>query len=100
MSVYEEKLEYFKKVIDDIAKGLNYYNGPLPLDGTTSGDRLSKLRQIEAQNFVMYSLCCMGKKENCFFAVLQRYEPDTAYYGSTGTGGTGGNFQPQTETTP
>jgi ATP-dependent Lon protease len=25
MSVYEEKLEYFKKVIDDIAKGLNYY---------------------------------------------------------------------------
>jgi hypothetical protein len=27
MSVYEEKLEYFKKVIDDIAKGLNYYNG-------------------------------------------------------------------------
>ena len=27
MSVYEEKLEYFKKVIDDIVKGLNYYNG-------------------------------------------------------------------------
>jgi ATP-dependent Lon protease len=27
MSVYEEKLEYFKKVIDDIAKGLNYYAG-------------------------------------------------------------------------
>ena len=27
MSVYEEKLEYFKKVIDDIAKGLNYYSG-------------------------------------------------------------------------
>ena len=27
MSIYEEKLEYFKNVVDDIAKGLNYYNG-------------------------------------------------------------------------
>ena len=26
MSVYDEKIEYFRSVIDDIAKGLNYYN--------------------------------------------------------------------------
>jgi hypothetical protein len=33
----------------------------------------------------------MGKKEDCFFAVLQRYEPDSAYYGTTGaSGGSGG----------
>jgi hypothetical protein len=43
--------------------------------------RLEEIRNIEAQNFVMYSLCCMGKKEDCFFAVLQRYEPDNTYYG-------------------
>jgi ATP-dependent Lon protease len=26
MSVYEEKIEYFRKVIDDIIRGINYYN--------------------------------------------------------------------------
>ena len=26
MSVYEEKIEFFRNVVDDIAKGLNYYN--------------------------------------------------------------------------
>jgi hypothetical protein len=56
--------------------------------GTSGTDRLEQIRQIEAQNFVMYSLCCMGKKEDCFFAVLQRYEPDTAYYaGLSGSSG-------------
>jgi hypothetical protein len=55
--------------------------------GTGSTNSLEKLRSIEAQNFVMYSLCCMGKKEDCFFAVLQRYEPDNAYYGVSGASG-------------
>jgi hypothetical protein len=56
-----------------------------------SADRVSQIRDIETQNFVLYSLCCMGKKEDCFFAVLQRYEPDSAYYGTTGaSGGSGG----------
>ena len=26
MSVYEEKIDYFRKVIDDIIRGINYYN--------------------------------------------------------------------------
>jgi len=50
-----------------------------------AADRLEKIREIEAQNFVMYSLCCMGQKEDCFFALLQKYEPDNTYYGVTGT---------------
>ena len=48
---------------------------------SAAAGRLEEIRKIEAQNFVMYSLCCMGKKEDCFFAVLQRYEPDNTYYG-------------------
>ena len=50
---------------------------------SAAAGRLDKIREIEAQNFVMYSLCCMGKKEDCFFALLQRYEPDNTYYGVT-----------------
>ena len=26
MSIYEEKIEFFKTVVDDIIKGINYYN--------------------------------------------------------------------------
>jgi hypothetical protein len=41
-------------------------------------ERLKKIREIELQNFIMYSLCCMGKKndEECFFAALLKYEED------------------------
>jgi len=40
--------------------------------------RLQQIREIELQNFIMYSLCCMGKKqEDCFFAALLRYEEDS-----------------------
>lgn len=46
---------------------------------------LDQIRNIEKQNFIMYALCCMGKREDCFFAALTRYEPDSAYY--TGTAG-------------
>ena len=69
-------LDTVMKIRDYVAKDLNYYDGPLKLDGSTTGDRLSKLREIEAQNFVMYSLCCMGRGDDCFFAVLQKYEID------------------------
>jgi hypothetical protein len=55
-----------------------------PSGASAAASRLEEIRKIEAQNFVMYSLCCMGKKEDCFFAVLQRYEPDNTYYGVTG----------------
>jgi hypothetical protein len=37
---------------------------------------LEKIRKIELQNFISYSLCCMGQ-EDCFFALLQRYEVDS-----------------------
>lgn len=81
--------------------GSSEFAGPTgPTGSSKIQNTIEQLRKIEQQNFVIHSLCCMGKKEKCFFAVLQRYEPDTAYYGATGTGGTGGNFQPQTETTP
>lgn len=41
-----------------------------------SADNLDLMRKIEVQNFVLYSLCCMGKKEDCFFAMLTKYEED------------------------
>ena len=43
-----------------------------------SADNLELIRNIELQNFVLYSLCCMGKKEDCFFAALTRYEEDNS----------------------
>lgn len=47
------------------------------IDGVCGAEKeLEKIRKIELQNFVMYSLCCMGQ-EDCFFAILQRYEVDT-----------------------
>lgn len=50
------------------------------LQGLSGAERqLQQFRQIELQNFVGYVLCCMGKKdEDCFFAVLQRYETDSS----------------------
>jgi hypothetical protein len=39
-------------------------------------DKLTKIRDIELQNFIFYSLCCMGNREDCFFALLQKYEID------------------------
>lgn len=51
-----------------------------------SPNHLELMRQIEAQNFVMYSLCCMGQKEDCFFAVLQKYEVDSTYSNGLPTG--------------
>jgi hypothetical protein len=49
---------------------------------TNLQNRLDLLRKIETQNFVMYSLCCMGtRSDDCFFAVLQEYAVD---FGLTG----------------
>lgn len=39
--------------------------------------RLEEIRAIEAQNFVLYSLCCMGKQEDCFFAALTGFAVDS-----------------------
>lgn len=53
------------------------YNTFTSIAGSTT-DRLSKIREIEIQNFIMYSLCCMGKRsgEECFFAALTEYQLD------------------------
>jgi hypothetical protein len=48
-----------------------------------SQGRLQIARAIELQNFILYSLCCMGKREDCFFAVLQKFEVDTGFTGAT-----------------
>ena len=72
----ETYLDQIMQIRYYVSNYLNYYDGPFPLDGSTGGDRLTKLRQIEKQNFVMYSLCCMGGSTECFFALLQKYEPD------------------------
>jgi hypothetical protein len=46
------------------------------LDGLSGSEaELAKIREIELQNFIMYSLCCMGQEES-FFALLQKYETD------------------------
>ena len=67
-----------QKVID--IRYNNYLSGMSGQSG-----RLELLRKIELQNFVMYSLCCMGQRDECFFAVLQRYEIDNTkgFSGST-----------------
>lgn len=48
--------------------------------GACASSRLEQFRNIELQNFVMYSLCCMGKRvgEESFFAVLTKFEEDNA----------------------
>ena len=49
----------------------NLYKG-----NTYVPENLKIRRQIERENFVLYSLCCMGDGEESFFANLIRYEPD------------------------
>jgi len=49
----------------------NLYKG-----NTYVPENLEIRRQIERENFVLYSLCCMGDGEESFFASLIRYAPD------------------------
>lgn len=49
----------------------NLYKG-----NSYSPANLELRRKIERENFVLYSLCCMGDGEESFFANLIRYEPD------------------------
>ena len=47
------------------------------ITGSCADSRLEQFRKIELQNFIMYSLCCMGKREEeCFFAALLRFEEE------------------------
>jgi hypothetical protein len=48
------------------------------IQSSSSSDRLTLMRQIEKQNFIMYVLCCMAKQEQSFFALLTRYEKDNS----------------------
>lgn len=76
-----------QKVIDiryNVFMGWSGPSGHTTYIGLTS-DRITQIRDIEKQNFVMYSLCCMGQKEDCFFALLQKYEEDNSYYGAAAT---------------
>ena len=51
----------------------NNFTNTMGLSGDTY---LQKIREIELQNFIMYSLCCMGAGDHCFFAVLTQFEED------------------------
>jgi hypothetical protein len=50
------------------------YNSLINLSGSSANNQLELIRKIELQNFVMYSLCCMGNDtDDSFFAVLTSY---------------------------
>ena len=55
---------------------LSELSGASGASGVSGSDRLELIRKIELQNFIMYSLCCMGAREESFFAVLTKYEED------------------------
>jgi len=74
----------------NLQKVLNIkYNSALKLATDTSigSNQLELIRKVELQNFVMYSLCCMGQEEDdSFFAILTFYRINTTIdpLGSTG----------------
>lgn len=48
--------------------------------GLTGGDQLELIRKIELQNFILYSLCCMGvSNDDSFFAMLTSYNASAKY---------------------
>ena len=52
---------------------------------TEGNTQLDLIRKVELQNFIMYSLCCMGQEQDeSFFAVLTSYMPNP--YSSTNVG--------------
>jgi hypothetical protein len=54
------------------------HNSLVKLAGSTANNQLELIRKIELQNFVMYSLCCMGEdSDDSFFAVLTSYNQNT-----------------------
>lgn len=42
-------------------------------------DQLALIKKIEAQNFILYSLCCMGEEDTSFFALLDSYYYNSDY---------------------
>ena len=57
------------------------YNAALKLTdpGLSGSSQLELIRKVELQNFVMYSLCCMGQEQDdSFFAILTSYNENSA----------------------
>lgn len=69
----------------NLQKVMNIRYEVFRLNSTGADERLAQARQIELQNFIMYSLCCMGTRgnEDCFFAALTRWELDNGITGVT-----------------
>jgi hypothetical protein len=52
--------------------------------GLTAGSQLELIRKIELQNFILYSLCCMGSSsDESFFAMLISYHRNSAFDSET-----------------
>jgi hypothetical protein len=48
--------------------------------GLTAGSQIELIRKIELQNFILYSLCCMGSAaDESFFAMLTSYHRNSDY---------------------
>ena len=92
---HSDNIDMWKNMFDITEIHPNYPNPPVASDpnnfiyniihtnltklykgNTYVPENLEIRRQIERENFVLYSLCCMGDGEESFFANLIRYEPD------------------------
>lgn len=75
---YNDVTSYPEGNVTNLQKVMNVRFATFQNNLVNSENRVEQLRQIELQNFVMYSLCCMGIKdeEESFFAELDVYEED------------------------
>ena len=75
---YNDTSSYTEGNKTNLQKVMNVRFATFQNNLVNSQNRVEQLRQIELQNFVMYSLCCMGIKdeEESFFAELEAYEED------------------------
>ena len=94
-SVPDAKNSNLQKVLDI------KYNALVSLSGSNANNQLELIRKIELQNFVMYSLCCMGNdSDDSFFAVLTSYNDNNTILGQAGRwlyGWNKINFSPVTD---
>jgi len=76
------KLSVATPVDSNLQKVLDIkYNAAVNLTspGLSGSSQLELIRKVELQNFVMYSLCCMGQdQDDSFFAILTSYNTSTA----------------------
>jgi hypothetical protein len=78
------------------------------IKGLSAGSQIELIRKIELQNFILYSLCCMGSAaDDSFFAMLTSYHQSSDYdndstnrkwlYGWSKIKFTGGSVAPEPE---